>query len=257
VITTTMTATSTARVISDSRKLLPYAALVRFWVMASAAALPSTPCPAMAAVRALVAHSNLPHSRRLQLEATPATASRGRICLSPWRVCSVSRLATTNPARTMNSTNTALVVTRLVVHKVRTRSSPVRSGEARTVVPSHPMTDVMLSPTRSAKKSLIALRTWPGMSYQAGSSSEEVSAGGVGWGCGDGSGVGSGVGFGVLGAVGLGVGVGVGFGAVGAGAGVGSAQLAAGAIPALMPVARTRTSVRRPRTRARPRRPVG
>src|SRR5690242_15297702 len=143
----------------------------------------------MAAVKALTAF-RISRIRTSDMFApTPPMIRRGRISLRPCRVCRVSRDVTMNAPTTTNNTKTALAVTRHVVQIALTCGLFVRSGVDRTVVPSVFMIGVRLASIIQAKKSLIALRIWPGMSYQDGSSSDVAGgvvglAPGVGFGCG-------------------------------------------------------------------------
>src|SRR5205823_551657 len=204
----------------------------------------------------------------LVFAATPATTTRGAISFSPYCDCRVSREATIKPPAMTNNTKIPFATTRLVVQIACTCGLPVRSGVDSTVWPSASITG--LSPVLAihARKSLIALRIWPGMSNNPGSSEPSpdggVQPGGVGPGAGDGvpGGVGDGLpvgGAGIGDGVGLGGdGDGVGTGgtpgsgtpgaSVGAGAGVGPGSAHAGLVPAVpttrtaVPVASTRPS---------------
>src|SRR5437763_12276328 len=223
VTSTTMPMTSAARMSSENRigGMFGLAGWLRIWLSAVAAPLPSTPCPAIAAVSALVKLIALPASSRLVFAATPATTTRGAISFSPYCDCRVSREATMKPPAMTNSTKIPLATTRLVVQIACTCGLPVRSGVDSTVWPSASITG--LSPVLAihARKSLIALRIWPGMSNNPGSSEPSpdggVQPGGVGPGAGDGvPGAGAGDGLPVGGA-GIGDGVGLGDGLPGDG----------------------------------------
>jgi hypothetical protein len=149
---------------------------------------------------------------------------RGRISFIPYRVWTVPRAATVNPPTRTNSTNTASATVRLPAHIAWTLSSPVRSGVASTVAPSTSSTGARPVAATNVTKSAMALRTWPGTSYQAGS---PLPGAGVGIGCGDGLGTAGVAGadgaVGVLDVVGAGGVVGE-VGAGGDGAGLGAAD---------------------------------
>src|SRR2546430_1314530 len=223
VTSTTMPMTSAARMSSENRigGMFGLAGWLRIWLSAVAAPLPSTPCPAIAAVSALVKLIALPASSMLVFAATPATTTRGAISFSPYCDCRVSREATMKLPAMTNSTKMPLATTRLVVQMACTCGLLVRSGVDSTVLPSASITGLSPVLAIQAMKSLIALRIWPGMSNSPGSSEPSPGDGGVqpgGVGPGAGDGVLGGVGDGLpVGGAGIGDGVGLGDGLPGDG----------------------------------------
>src|SRR6266511_1388182 len=260
VTSTTMPITNAARMSRENRigGMFGLAGWLRIWSSAVTAPLPSTPCPAIAAVSALVKAMALPQTSRLVFAATPATTTRGAISFSPYCDCKVSREATMKPPAMTNNTKIPFATTRLVVQIACTCGLLVRSGVDSTVLPNASITGFSPVLAIQARKSLIALRIWPGMSNSPGSSSEPspgeggVQPGGVGPGAGDGVPGGDGDGLRTCGTPGSGTpGAGV-----GAGAGVGPGSAHAGLVPAVptprtaVPVASTRPSSSAASTRA-------